>query len=264
MNIFSYDFFQNALLGAFLSSIVCAIIGSYIVARRLVFLSGGITHASFAGIGISLFIGINPIFGALVSSILASIGINYLDRGSNRNDASIAAIWSLGMAIGILFTMLSPSYSSGISNYLFGNILLIDYIDLTLLFIYMIALFILIATNYKNILYSAFDRDFAITIGRKARFWNSLMLIMVSIALVLCIRLVGIMLLLSLLTLPQMTMNLFTSNFKKIIVGSAIISFLASFAGLLITANIDISTSASIIILLFVIYISSFILLKLK
>ena len=127
MNLLQYTFFQHALLGSLLASIACGIIGTYIVTRRLVFISGGITHASFGGIGLGLFAGISPILSAAVFSVLSAFGVEWLSRRKDmREDSAIAVFWTLGMALGIMFSFLSPGFAPDLSAYLFGNILTIN------------------------------------------------------------------------------------------------------------------------------------------
>ena len=105
----TYTFFQHALLGSLLASIACGVVGTYIVARRLVFISGGLTHASFGGIGIGLYTGISPILSAAVFAILSALGVEWLGkRRDMREDSAIAVFWALGMAVGVMFTFLSP------------------------------------------------------------------------------------------------------------------------------------------------------------
>ena len=123
MDLLQYTFFQHALLGSLLASIACGIIGTYIVTRRLVFISGGITHASFGGIGLGLFAGISPILSAAVFSVLSAFGVEWLSRRKDmREDSAIAVFWTLGMALGIMFSFLSPGFAPDLSAYLFGNI----------------------------------------------------------------------------------------------------------------------------------------------
>ena len=127
MDLLQYTFFQHALLGSLLASIACGIIGTYIVTRRLVFISGGITHASFGGIGLGLFAGISPILSAAVFSVLSAFGVEWLSRRKDmREDSAIAVFWTLGMALGIMFSFLSPGFAPDLSAYLFGNILTIN------------------------------------------------------------------------------------------------------------------------------------------
>ena len=111
MNLLQYTFFQHALLGSLLASIACGIIGTYIVTRRLVFISGGITHASFGGIGLGLYAGISPILSAAVFSVLSAFGVEWLSKRKDmREDSAIAMFWTLGMALGIMFSFLSPGF----------------------------------------------------------------------------------------------------------------------------------------------------------
>lgn len=234
-NLITLQFFQNALWASILSAIVCGIIGSYIVARRIVFISGGITHASFGGLGIGLYLGINPILTACITAIAAAFGIEKLNRYSKMSeDSAIASIWALGMALGILFMNLTPGYTSGLSSYLFGNILLVGYNDLISLALLALLLIGIFSIYYKTILYSIFDKDFALTRGIKALRWSLILLTLSSISMVLCIRLVGIMLLMSLLTIPQGIMAVYTSNFKYIIFGSIILNVIGNIIGLIL------------------------------
>ena len=134
MSILSYTFFQNALLGSLLASILCGLIGTYIVARRLVFISGGITHASFGGIGIGVYLGFSPILSAAVFSVLSACGIQWFShRRDMREDSAIAIFWTLGMSIGIICSFLAPGFTPELSSYLFGNILTVTPSDLYLL-----------------------------------------------------------------------------------------------------------------------------------
>lgn len=251
MEILQYQFFQNALWACLLSAIVCGLVGAYIVVRRIVFVSGGITHASFAGLGFGVYTGLNPIAMAAVAAVLSALGISKLSRASNvREDSAIAAIWALGMALGILFLTLTPGYTTGLSSYLFGNILLVTRTDLLLLGAFTLVLVAVIVGGYKPILFSMFDADFAHTRGLNASRWNMAMLILVSIALVLSIRLVGIMLLISLLTLPQNIVGLYTSDLKRLMVGSVGVSLIANVAGLLLSYYVLPVPSGVLIILL--------------
>ena len=152
MNLFElldYAFFRNALMGSLFASIACGIIGVYIVSRRLVFISGGITHASFGGLGVGFYFGINPIFSAMVFSAISGFGIQWLSRRQGvREDSAIAVFWSLGMAIGIMLTFLTPGYTPNLSEYLFGNILTITTTDIMSLLILSAILLVFFIANY--------------------------------------------------------------------------------------------------------------------
>lgn len=256
-SIFAFQFFQNALMASVLTAVICGLVGSYIVVRRIVFVSGGITHASFGGIGLGLYLGINPILSAAVAAVLAAFSIGKLSRTDGvREDSAIASIWALGMALGVLFMALTPGYTTSLPAYLFGNILLVttsDLISLAALACLWVSLF---TAYYRPILYIAFDRDFARVRGLRVELWERLLLILVAVSLVLTIRSVGIMLLLSLLTLPQTIVGLFTADFRKILVGSILISLVANIGGLLLSYYVLSVPSGVLIILLLFLFLA--------
>lgn len=256
MDLLQYAFFQNALIGSLLTAIACGIVGTYIVARRLVFISGGITHASFGGLGLGCYLGMNPIWMAMLFAVLSAFGVEWASRSQNvREDSAIAGIWSLGMALGVIFIFLTPGYAPNLSAYLFGNILTITAVDIAWILGLVILLAALFSLFSREIVYVAFDRDFAFTQGLPVRWIEYAMMCFIALTIVLSIRLVGIMLLMSLLTLPQVTMNLFTSDFRKIIWGSSAIGFLGCVAGLLLSYYLNVPSGAFIILFLVVLFL---------
>ena len=255
IDLLSYGFFIHALWASFFAALSCGIIGTYIVSRRIVFVSGGITHSSFGGIGIGYFLGWNPLIGAAVFAVLSGLGIQlFAQKAKVREDSSIAIWWSLGMAIGIIFIYMTPGYAPNLMSYLFGSILTVTTIEIWLMAALSIILLLTFTLFYRTILYVAFDPDFAKTTGLPVGLINYLMISLIAITIVLNIRVVGIILILSLLTLPQATANLFTKDFKKMIAFSVLFAFLGSFAGLLISFFIDIPSGASIIFTLVVLF----------
>lgn len=258
MDLLSYTFFQNALIGSLLTAIACGMVGTYIVSRRLVFISGGITHASFGGLGLGFYLGVNPIMTAMIFSILSAFGVEWASRSQNvREDSAIAAVWSLGMALGVIFIFLTPGYAPDLTAYLFGNILTITGSDLLLVSLLVATLLLLFSLFLREIVYVAFDRDFAHTQGLPVKFIEYAMMSFIAITIVLSIRLVGIMLLMSLLTLPQITVNLFTSDFKRIMIGSSLIGFLGCVSGLVMSYYLNVPSGAFIILFLVVIFLLS-------
>lgn len=258
LDLLSYTFFQNALLGSLFASIACGIIGSYIVIRRLVFVSGGITHASLGGIGMGFYFGWNPIFSAMIFSIISAFGIEWLSsRQGVREDSAIGSFWSLGMAIGIIFIYLKPGFAPNLSDYLFGNILTITHSDIIFLAILSLILIFVFALFGKQILFSAFDPDFAKTRNLPVNTIKYLMMMAIAITIVLSIRLVGIVLLMSILTVPQMTANLFTSNFNKMILLSILIGFFGCLVGLFLSAALDVPSGVFIIFTQIVVFLIS-------
>lgn len=255
MEILRYTFFQHALWGSLFTCVACGIVGAYIVSKRLVFISGGITHASFGGLGLGFFLGINPILSALVFSVASALGVEWLSKKQDiREDSAIAAIWSLGMALGVIFVYLTPGYTPNISAYLFGNILTITREDLWFVGILAAVLSLVFFFFLQPILYTAFDREFAQTKGLPVQWIEHLMMLAIALTIVSAIRLVGIMLLLSLLTIPQMTANLFTNRFRRMILYSIAIGIACCIAGLMLSYFIDVPSGATIIFVMVVIF----------
>lgn len=250
-DILSYDFMQRALIACILSGISCGIVGSYIVARRMVFLSGGITHASFGGLGIALYAGINPTFGALIFAILSAIGIEFSSRRIKmREDSAIGIMWSLGMAIGALFMSLRPGYASDLTSYLFGNILLVDSSDIVMLGILSATLIIGAIAMLRRIMYVTFDEDYARSQGMATQCIAYTMAIIVSLAIVLSIKVMGIILLISLMTIPTVVANTLTKDYRKIALLSAVIGIIGNILGFIFSYNFNLPTGSCIIFIL--------------
>lgn len=254
--MFEYEFFRNAFGAAFLMSVSCGLIGTYIVARRMVFISGGITHASFGGVGIGYFFGWSPMVGAAIFALVAAVTTENLTRRKLiRNDSLIAVMWSLGMAIGIIFIYLTPGYSPNLMSFLFGSIITVTKLDLVLMLSLTLVVVMVFSFLYRVILYVSFDEQFARTRGIPVMLVNYLLIILVALTIVLSIRVAGIILVLSLLTIPQNTANLFTSNFGKILVWSVIIGFTGALTGLFTSYYLNIPSGATIIFSFVLIYL---------
>jgi len=255
IELFSYDFFMHAFWASLFAAISCGIVGTYIVSRRIVFVSGGITHASFGGIGIGYFLGWNPLVGAAIFAVLSGLGIQlFTQKAKVREDSSIAIWWSLGMAIGIIFIYLTPGYAPNLMSYLFGSVLTVSVTELWLMGALSLALILFFILFYRLILYVAFDEEFAKTTGLPVNLINYLLISLIAITIVLNIRVVGIILILSLLTLPQATANLFTRDFKRMMPLSVLFAFIGSFVGLLFSFYVDIPSGASIIFTLVLLF----------
>lgn len=253
--LLSYGFVQNALIAALLSGISCGLIGSYIVTRRLVFLSGGITHSSFGGIGIAYWAGIEPTVGALVFGVLSAFGIEALGRANRlRPDTAIGILWSLGMAIGILFIFLTPGYAPNLMGFLFGNLLLtsISYIKiLALLVVLLVAIFVIF---YRTIVGVALDSGYAASQGVRVRLVDYSMIGVTAVAIVLNIQIVGIVLLISMLTIPVAIVNTLTNSFSRILIYSGFVAVLAAIGGLAVSYVWDVPSSAMTVAILAAIF----------
>ena len=251
LTLFEYRFFQNALLAAFLTSLLAAMTGTYIVSRKIVFISGGITHASFGGIGMAYYLGLNPFLGAVFFAVASALGIEWIStRGKMREDSAIAILWSLGMAIGIIFVFLTPGYSPNLMSFLFGSILSVGVVDLWIIGAVLLITTAFFILFYRPVVHTAFDPEFAQTRGVPVTLVRNIMAVLVALAIVLSIRTMGIILVLSLFTIPQNTALLFSGNFKGIIRGSVLFGITGSLTGLLAAAWFEIPGGAAIIFIL--------------
>ena len=255
MNILQYTFFQNALLGAFLASILCGFIGTYIVTRRLVFISGGITHASFGGIGIGVYAGINPVLSAMVFAILSAFGVQWMEKRTDvRKDSAIAMFWTLGMSVGIICCFLTPGFMPDLPSFLFGSILAIETGDLWLLAILTLAVALLFTFLLRPIQSIAFDSTFARSQHLPVAALEYMMMTLIAMTIVATLKLVGIVLAISLLTIPQMTANLFTYSYKKMIGASILIGCIDCTVGLYASYLLNVPSGATIIFVSIVLF----------
>lgn len=255
MELLQYTFFQHALIGSLLASIACGMVGTYIVTRRLVFISGGLTHASFGGIGLGLYTGVSPILSAAVFAVLSAFGVEWLGkRRDMREDSAIAVFWALGMAVGVIFTFLFPGFAPDLSAYLFGNILTITRGDLMLLAGVAGALVVFFILFRHPIVQVAFDREFARSQGLPVQVLEYVLMMFIALTIVACLRMVGIVLVISLLTIPQMTANLFSHRFHRIVWLSIGIGYVCCLGGLYVSFRENIPSGASIIFFSILIY----------
>jgi zinc transport system permease protein len=255
-SIFQYEFIIKGMLGAVFASITAGIAGTYIVSKRMVFLSGGIAHASFGGIGIGYFIGINPVVGAGVFSILSALGVEYLSvRQKLREDSAIGILWAFGMAIGIIFIYLTPGYTPNLMSYLFGSILTVTNADIIALAAMSVILILYFGIFYRTILYISFDEVFARTYSKHVNAFKYLTTALVALTIVLNIRMAGVVLVISLLTIPPNIAMLFTKRYKNIILGSILAGFAGTAAGYSISYYAGIPVGATIIFTLVIIWV---------
>lgn len=255
MEILGYTFFQNALLGSLLASIVCGFIGTYIVTRRLVFISGGITHASFGGIGLGVYFGADPIMSAMLFAVGSSCGVQWMSRrGGVREDSAIALFWTFGMSVGVICCFLTPGFMPDLSSYLFGSILTIGTSDLLLLSALAAAVALLFALLGRVIAGVSFDPVFARSQGLPVSAVEYLMMVLIAMTIVAVLRMVGIVLAISLLTVPQMTANLFTFRYGRMIAVSILFGCVYCVTGLLVSYWLGVPSGASIIFVSILIY----------
>jgi zinc transport system permease protein len=248
--VLEYTFLQNAVYSALMASIVCGIIGTIIVEKRLVMMSGGIAHTSFGGIGLGYFLQIEPIIGALLFSIMAALGLTTIRRKTNINSDTLMDIfWAMGMATEILFISFTPGYPPDISSYLFGDILTVTSLDINIMLILTFVVLISISALFSYWKAYLFDKEFSSVIGVKTVFLEYLLFILIALAIVALIRVVGIILVIALLTTPPAVARLFSDNLKTSMLFAICFGIVFSFTGLYLSYQFNISSGATIVLL---------------
>ncbi|MHB1253741.1 MAG: metal ABC transporter permease [Candidatus Humimicrobiaceae bacterium] len=261
IEILRYGFMQNALIAAFLVSIACAIVGTYVVVRKIIFISGGISHAAFGGIGLGYLLGINPIAAAIPFSLAFAIIFGLFRKKLKiSEDSAVGILWVTGMALGILFISLAPGYAPDLFSYLFGNILTVSTTDIIIISVLDIVIIITSILLGREFVYISFDEEFSWTLGIPVKFIYVILLCLVSLNVVVLIRVVGIIMVIALLSIPATIAKQFTYNIKKIMVLSAAIGIAVTVSGLFISYYFDLSSGAVIIILLIIVFLLSYVL----
>jgi len=249
LDILSYGFFQNALIAGLLVSVACGIMGTYVVVRKIAFIGGGISHAAFGGIGLGYFLGFQPIIGAFIFSLASAIGIGEVSRrGGEHEDTLIAAMWSLGMALGVLFISLTPGYAPDLMTYLFGNILFVPLEDLIMMLLLDCLIIGLVVLFYNEFLAVSFDEEFATITNVPVERVYLLLLCLIAVTVVMLIRVVGVILLIALLTLPAAIARQYSISLPRIMGIAIILGAIFTFAGMWISYIADVPSGATIII----------------
>lgn len=250
LEILQYEFMRNAIMAGLLAAIACGIVGVYVVVKRIVFISGGIAHASFGGIGLGYFLGINPIIGALVFSLASGLAIHGITRKSRLPaDTAIGILWAIGMALGIIFINLTPGYAPDLMSYLFGNILTVPMSDILLMLALDVVIIGIVIALFKEYLILSFDEEYATAVGMPVEKLYLLLLAMIALTVVVLIRVVGMILVIALLTFPAAMAQLLTFNMKKMMLLSVIFGFCFTLGGLWLSYILKLPSGATIILL---------------
>jgi len=244
------EFMRYAVYAGLLASVACGIIGTYVVVNRIVFISGGIAHASFGGIGLGYYVGVlTPIQGALIFTLASALGIGVVVRKIKLpEDTVIGVLWAMGMALGILLIFLTPGRAPDLFSYLFGTIVIVPFSDLVLMIVLDFIIVVTVIALYKELLALSFDKEFSTVIGIPVERLYLLLLCMIALTVVLLIRVVGIILVIALLTIPPTLARQFTHDLKKIMLLSIVFGMLFSFGGLWLAYEFDIPAGATIIL----------------
>ena len=251
LEIFQYQFMQRALIAAVLVSVACGVVGSYVVIKRIVSLSGAISHAAFGGVGIGYFLGVNPVLAAIPFSVISAIAIGGVKQISDiSEDTSIGILWSVGMAIGVIFINLTPGYAPDLFSYLFGSILTVNNSDL---YIMLILDIVIIATVYlfrREFLAVSFDEEFSKVVGLPALLVYMLLLALVALSVVVLIKVVGVILLIALFTIPAAISKQYTYNLRNLMILATILGIVLTTVGLILSYIFNLASGATIVMVL--------------
>lgn len=249
LDVLGFEFFRNALIAGVLASIACGIIGTYVVVRRMVSVSGGISHAAFGGIGLGYFLGIDPLLGAAGFTVAAALGVGTLQlRARQQMDTLIGAVWAAGMAIGIFFVYLTPGFAPDLFSYLFGNILLVPRGDILLMGILTAVIVAVVAVLYRELQAVTFDPDYAAVMNLPVERLSLLLLVLIALTVVMLIRVVGIILVIALLTLPAAISRLYTARVWTMMLLAVVLGIIFTVAGIALSYVIDVPSGATIVL----------------
>lgn len=254
--ILNYKFLQNALLCAVLSSIACGIIGSIIVEKKIAMMSGGIAHTAFGGVGLGYYTNIEPMIGALIFSIASALGIKTIQKNTRSNaDVLVGMFWALGMSLGILFISFTPGYPPDMTSYLFGDILITSTNDLLFIGILDIVIILVIRAFYHQWQAYIFDSEFAAILRIPVELYDYILYTLIAITVVILVRVVGIILIVGLLTIPPSLAKQYTRNFTNMILLSILFGMIFCLSGLALSFEYNIPSGATIILISVLFYI---------
>jgi len=249
LDFLQYDFMRNALAAGLGASVLCGVIGIYIILNKIVFISDGIAHAAFGGIGLGYFLGYDPLAFGIISAVLTALGIGMISsRARVSEDTAIGVFMATGMALGVMLLTLSQGYARDLYGYLFGNILAVTESDVLLISALTLIILSIIFLLYKEFLLLSFDPIYAQAIGLPVQRLRLLLLAMVAFSVVILIKIVGIIMVIALLTIPGAISRRHLSGLPAIMAGSIFLGMIFVTVGLLISYELDVPSGATIIL----------------
>jgi zinc transport system permease protein len=248
--ILSYEFMQNAIMIGIMASIICGVIGPFIVARRMVFISGGLSHTAFGGLGIAYWLGIHPLFGATAFVLASAVLIARIEEKKlSQNDLFIGILWAVGVAIGIIFIHMTPGYAPDLMAFLFGNILTVPRLDVFITLILVLIVTTAVLTFYRGFVAIALDDEYAQARRLPVASLKMGLMLLTALSIVTLIQVVGILLVIALLTIPVAIASELSGNFRLIMFLSVLCGIVICLSGLLISYFIEFPSGASIILI---------------
>lgn len=254
--ILKYQFMQYAIIASVLAAIVSGLIGVIIVEKKLIMMTGGIAHTSYGGVGLGYLLGFEPLLGAFIFSIMAALGIGVINnKVTGIKDVVTAIFWSLGMSLGILFIGLMPGYPPDVTSYLFGNILSVTTFNLILILVITVIVASIIFIFYLDWQAHLFDPEFAKIRGKRTKLMENLLLILIALTVVVLIRVVGIILVIALLSIPAATASLLTKKLHNRMLLAILFGLLFMWVGIVISYFTNLSSGAIIVVFAFLVYL---------
>ncbi len=263
--LFIFELYQNMFIAGILVSIICGIIGTYVVVKRLVFISGGIAHTSFGGVGLAYYLGFEPMLGAIIFALATAIGVGVGTlKAKLREDSTIGVLWAMGMALGVIFIHLTKGNVPELESILFGSILFVPVSDLYVMGVLILIILFVVFLFYKEFLALTFDEEFARISGVHTGILYLVMLGLIGITVVLLINIAGIILIIALLTIPAAISGLFTYNMKHMMAFAVIIAIILTIIGLLFSIETDWPSGASIVVVSSIVFIIAIVIKQIK
>ena len=254
--IMHYAFMRNAVLAAFLASIVTGIIGTIAIEKKLISMSGGIAHASFGGIGLGYLLGFEPIWGGLLFAVGASEIICKLPKDARlKADTMIGILWSFGMALGILFITLAPGYMPDMTSYLFGDILSVSTSSIFYMIVFTAIVILLFVMLFNHLILYLFDEEYTTARGINVKLMEWVVYTIIPIGIIVLVKVVGIILTIALMTIPVSIAKIYFKSFGKVVVFSMIFSFLFCMSGLVVAYYVNIPSGVCIVIISTLVYL---------
>ncbi len=245
----NYTFVQNALIAGILLSVITGIIGALVVVNRLVFLSGGIAHSSYGGIGLAIYFGFSISLGSALFAVASALLVAFLSiKNRDRTDTIIGVIWAVGMALGVVLIDLTPGYSGDLMSYLFGSILAVSKNDLYFMGVLALIVIGFVHFFYREILAISYDSHYALLRGINANFFYTAILVLSALAIVVSIKVVGLILVIALMTIPTFIAERVSKTLYSMMLFSAFFSAIFTLIGLIFSYLYDLSSGASIIL----------------
>ena len=248
--ILQFGFMQRALISGIAVAVSCSVIGLFLVLRKQSLYGDALSHVAFGGIAIGLFTNVYPIWTAFAVSILASLGITKLKESTKiPGDSAVAVLLSAGLAVGVVLIGLSGGFSLDLYSFLFGSILLINYNDQLVIVVLTFIILAVMYKMYRKFIYIAFDEEQAKVSGIDVTKLNYLFIVLASVTVITSVRLVGVLLISSLIVIPNITAMMFGKGFKKTLLTSILIAVLSVVVGIVISYIMNLAPGGTIVII---------------